>query len=300
MAKRGQGMAPVPGPGQPRIPAPGEEIGANLDGPDRAFAEGMRKMTEAQKKAVVDLREQIRKMAEARKKAGVDRADDTQEPAGPNRPQSVVKQGNSARNGASPGVANPNNVSALIRDLTRDNDAARMRALDRLARSSPNPAHHDELVKAIEPLLVDPVATTRASAVKALAVWANPDDVPALIAALEDQDGGVRRAAIQGLGRIKDERAVEPVARQMADPNASVQNDAVRALRQMGSIAEVEVVKYLNSDDVRTRERACQVLLTIGTKNSIRALTRAATGKSASSRSAQAALKAINAREGAK
>jgi hypothetical protein len=232
----------------------------------------------------------------------VDRVDNTPKPAGPNRRQSVAQRGNNARNGAGAGarVANPNDVSALIGDLNSDNDAVRLRALDRLARSSPDPAHHDEVVKVLEPLLADLVATTRALAVKALAAWANPDDVPALIAALEDQDGGVRRAAIQSLGRIKDERAVEPLARQMADPNASVHNDAVRALRQMGSIAEVEVIKYLNSDDVRTRERACQVLQIIGTKKSVRALTRAATGKLASSRSAQAALKAINAREGSK
>jgi hypothetical protein len=68
----------------------------------------------------------------------------------------------------------------------------------------------------------------------------------------------------------------------------------------MGSIAEAEVVKYMDSNDVRTRERACQVLQIIGTKKSIRTLTRAATAKSASSRPAQAALKAINTREGAK
>jgi hypothetical protein len=284
MAKRGQGMAPVPGPGRPRIPAQGKEFGANLDGPDRAFAEAKRKMIEA------------------REKAGVDRVGDTMKPAGPNRRQSVAQRGNDTRNGAGAGagVTNASTVSAIIRDVTSDNDVVRSRALDRLARSSPDPAHHDRVVKALEPLLVDPAATTRASAVKALAAWANPDDIPTLISALEDQDVGVRRAAIQALGRIKDERTVEPVARLMADSNASVHNDAVRALRQMGSIAEAEVVKYVDSNDVRTRERACQVLQIIGTKKSIRALTRAAAAKSASSRPAQAALKAINTREGAK
>jgi hypothetical protein len=269
LEKGGQAGAPVPAPGQGGLPAPGKTFGDNLGGPDGKFADEMSKMVDDQQKAGMDIGEELRKsMSNSRKKAG-----------------------------AGAGVANPADLTALIGDLTNDDAGDRRVALDRLARSKPDPSRHDEVIKALGPFVVDPLPAIRASAVKALAVWANPDDVPALIVALDDQDAGVRRAAIQAFGRIKDERAVEPVARQLADRDAAVQNDAVRALRLIGSIAEAEVVKYLDSADTRTRERACQVLQAIGTKDSVRALTKAATGKSPLARSAQAALKAITARE---
>ncbi len=87
------------------------------------------------------------------------------------------------------------------------------------------------------------------------------------------------------------------MARHLADRDVAVHDDAVRTLKQIGSIAEAEVVKYLGADDIRVRERACQVLLTIGTKESIPALTRAAAVRSPLSRPAQAALKAIAAHD---
>jgi HEAT repeat protein len=133
--------------------------------------------------------------------------------------------------------------------------------------------------------------------VKVLALWANENDVPALIGALDDDAAGVRREAFVALGQIKDERAVGPVARHLAGPDLADHSAAVRTLKQIGSIAEREVVKYLGADDIRARERACQVLQTIGTRVSIPALSRAASVRSPVSRTAQAALKAIQARE---
>jgi hypothetical protein len=276
-----------------------EKRGGNPGAPENKFADEMRKMSEEQKKAGVDLGEELRKSMKAQKKAAADVAEETPNPAGTERQQAVAKRANNTRKtaGAKAGAANPADITALVGDLTSDDAGVRRGALDRLARSAPTLSHHDEVIKALEPFLADEQAAMRAAAVKALAVWANADDVPALIAALDDEDRAVRRAAIQAFGRIKDERAIEPVARQLADPDGSVQNDAVRVLRQIGSIAEEEVVKYLDSADPRTCEHACQVLQSIGTKESVRALTQAATGKSPVARFAQAALRSIAARE---
>ena len=182
-------------------------------------------------------------------------------------------------------------------DLKNKDDSVRRAALDRLAASSPNPANHDELIKALEPLLGDAVPTVRAAAVKALAAWANADDVPTLIRALDDKDPAVLHQALAAFGRIKDPRAAERIARHMADPDLSVHADAVQTLKQIGSIAEGEVVNYLVADDSRVRVRACQVLMSIGTRASVPALTRSAAGRSSASRAAQAALKAIAARD---
>jgi HEAT repeat protein len=172
-------------------------------------------------------------------------------------------------------------------------------ALDALGRSKPDPARHDEVVEALKPLITDPDATIRASAAKAMSIWADSHDVPMLITALDDPDRNVRRAAMSGFARLQDERAAEPLARQLADSDILIHNDAVRVLRQMGPIAEPAVIKVLNSNssDVRAKERACQVLQNIGTKDSIRALNKAAAAKTPVQRYAQAALKAITARQ---
>jgi HEAT repeat protein len=281
MEKRGQGTAPAVAAGLPGMPAPDERFGANLEAAQNNFAEEMRKVIEAQKQAQAEIAQEVAKAASR------------------DRRQAMARRADGLRKGADAGAgaANPNDVTALVGDLTSDDEGVRKRALDRLSRSAPDPSHHDEVIKSIKPLMVDPQTAVRQSAVRAMAAWANPEDIPALIVALDDQDRGVRRAAIQFFGRIKDERAVEPLARQLADPDAFVHNDAMRALRQIGAIAEVEVVKYLNSADIPTRERACQVLQTIGTQQSVRALTQAASGRSPAARSAQSALKAITARQ---
>jgi hypothetical protein len=260
LEKLGPGLAPVPAPGTAGMPATGGHPGV----PASRFPAGTPKM------AVQD------------------------------QPQAVANRANPPRKrpSAESAPVNPiDPVTALVRDLANDDDGARKTALDRLARSTPKPDRHDEILKAIRPFLGDPLPAIRASATRALGAWGNADDVPALLTALDDEDSGVRRAAIQAFGKIKDGRAAEGVARQLADQDALVHNDAVRTLRQLGSIAEGEVVKYLKSDDIRTRVRACQVLQAIGTEESVAALTDASSGKSASARAAQSALKAIASRE---
>jgi HEAT repeat protein len=280
MEKRGQGAGPAVVAGPPGMPAPEEKLGGDLEAAQNKFDE-MRKVIEAQNQAQAEIAREVAKAAP------------------PDRRQATPRRADNLRKGtnAGAGTANPNDVTALIGDLTSDDEDVRKSALDRLARSAPDPTLHDEVTRSIGPLLVDPRTALRESAVRALAVWANANDVPALIVALDDEDPRIRRAAIKPLGRIKDERVVEPVARRLADPDAFVHNDAMRVLRQIGPIAEAEVVKCLNSPDVPTRERACHVLQTIGTQNSIRALTQVATGRSPGARAAQAALMAITTRQ---
>jgi hypothetical protein len=292
LEKAGQGL-PGPVPGQPGMPAPGEAPGGNMEDLQRKFEAEMQKMIEAQKKATGNRGEGKPKPADPEPQQAVAK------PATSPRQDAVAKRATRPRQeaGETAGAPKANDLTAIVGDLTSNDEGVRRRALDRLARLTPDPSHHDEVTTALSPSLVHSLAAVRASAVKALGVWANPDDVPALIVALDDQDRGVRRAAIHALGQIKDARAAKGVARQLADRDVGVHNDAVRALRQIGSIAEAEVLKYVKSPDLRTRERACQVLQTIGTQDSVRELTKAASANSQVGRSAQAALKAIAARE---
>jgi hypothetical protein len=184
-----------------------------------------------------------------------------------------------------------------LADLNDKDEWVRRRALESLARSAPDPEHHDDVIKALGSSIHDGTPSVRAAAVRALAAWANADDVPALIVPLDDDAPEVRREAIRALGRVKDARAVQAVARHLADPDAFVSNDVSRLLRQFGPAAEREVDRYLMADDPRVATRACQILQSIGTSASIPALRVAAVGKSSAARAAQNALKAIASRE---
>jgi HEAT repeat protein len=64
--------------------------------------------------------------------------------------------------------------------------------------------------------------------------------VEKLIAALKDDDWGVRKMAADALGKIKDKRAVEPLIGTLSDCNALVRHQAVWSLGEIGDNQAVE------------------------------------------------------------
>jgi HEAT repeat protein len=263
----------------------------------RKAEEALRRLKDEGGLAALEEHEKRRDVRDAiprvQRRPGTDLGDDTRKLM-ERRSRQIREKATELRKGF--GRSNQIDLTPFAADLKKTDEGACRRALERLARLTPNPEQHDEVINLLEPLVGDPLPTLRAAAVKVLAVWANEDDVPALIGAVDDNDAGVRHQALAAFSRIKDERAVGPVARHLADPEIACHTAAVRTLKQIGSIAEKEVVKYLGADDIRVRERACQVLQSIGTRDSIPALSRAASVRSPVSRTAQAALNAIAAR----
>ncbi|MCK4595593.1 permease, partial [candidate division WOR-3 bacterium] len=81
------------------------------------------------------------------------------------------------------------------------------------------------------------------------------------IKALKDDDAGVRIAATQSLGVLKDGRAVEPIAKQIMDKNRSIRIASVTAL---GNIEEgraaVLLQIALNDKDEAVRDAAAKAL----------------------------------------
>jgi HEAT repeat protein len=74
--------------------------------------------------------------------------------------------------------------------------------------------------------------------------------VEKLIAALKDDDWGVRRMAVNALGKIKDRRAVEPLIDTLKDTNAFVRHDVVNALGNIGDSRAVEPLIIALKDPV--------------------------------------------------
>lgn len=77
--------------------------------------------------------------------------------------------------------------------------------------------------------------------------------VPAMLQHIEDDDIDVRKFLVDILGRIRDERAVEPVCQRLRDGNTNVVCSAAEALGEIGSAkAAVHLIAtYARTEDAR-------------------------------------------------
>ena len=96
------------------------------------------------------------------------------------------------------------------------------------------------------------------------------DNVPALIKAADDSNFATRWAVLDALAPLKDARAAPKLAEHLVDFGDRVH--ASKALQDIGSAAEKEVAKYLKHKDWGVRLEACNILKTIGTKESLAGL----------------------------
>jgi HEAT repeat protein len=109
------------------------------------------------------------------------------------------------------------------------------------------------------------------------------------------KDVFTRREAIRVIGRFRDPRTVEPLIQSFRDNQW--RPEASQALRDLGPMAEPEVLALLKDDHVFLRRDAILVLKDIGTEKSIPALRQvAATGSSHVAGHAREALAAIDQR----
>lgn len=121
-----------------------------------------------------------------------------------------------------------------------------------------------EVADALNPLLTDSRPDVRLASLKALAVWGTPNEVPAIIRAVDDDSNEVRQLAMQTLVRLKDPRGVDAIAGRLS--NFFDRDQATRALQEMGPAAEKVVVKYYHHKDNDVRDRARRLLQEYNTK----------------------------------
>jgi HEAT repeat protein len=98
--------------------------------------------------------------------------------------------------------------------------------------------------------------------------------VPALLAALAHKDWLTRKEALKVIGRFKDRRTLEPVIISFRD--TSTRREAGQALRDLGPMAEPDVLALLNGDDLFLKRDAIGLLADIGTEKSVPALQKVA------------------------
>jgi hypothetical protein len=177
-----------------------------------------------------------------------------------------------------PGVMRPgvgglvlagDDLDSLLTAVKNGDGFVQREAMTRLARMEPTD-RRAEVAKALEPFVTAGEHFTRIAACEALAVWGDKSNVPALIQSLNNQDVFARKAAMEALAKMKDERGYEAVAKRLTEHIDRM--SASRALQDIGSGAEPYVIKLLTDSDWGVRMEACKVLRAIGTKKSTRAL----------------------------
>jgi len=191
-------------------------------------------------------------------------------------------------------VATADDVKQLLANLKSGNDAKAKAAAERLTQLDPNESRAD-VAKALEPLLEDDDRFTRQAATNAMGVWGSNENVPALVEVLKDEHVFARRAAMDALSKLKDERGADAVAARLT--RHEDRNHASRALQEMGSVAEKAVAKVIDDSDFAVRLEACKILKAIGTGGSKTVLEKASRDKNGHvAKAAKDALKEVTKR----
>ncbi len=101
------------------------------------------------------------------------------------------------------------------------------------------------------------------------------DRVPEHIAALRDDDWGIREEAAVALGACRDPRGVRPLIEALRDTDQAVKTAAARALAATGEPAVVEVGYCLQDPDLAVQEAAASILSTTADARVLEPLTSA-------------------------
>jgi HEAT repeat protein len=89
------------------------------------------------------------------------------------------------------------------------------------------------------------------------------DSVAEHIAALDDEDWGLREDAATALGQFQDPRSVQPLIRSLRDSDRAVREAAAASLTTLGQPAVLSLGFCLNDPNLQVQETAASILATI-------------------------------------
>ena len=135
------------------------------------------------------------------------------------------------------------------------------------------PALSPEVLAMLAQRINEPDNMARSALARLLGQHATPQYVPLLLRLLKGSDRSLHREAVRALGRLKDQRACEPLAEMVATGR---DYQAAEALKEIGPAAEEAVLRLFQEKHFDTRRQACEILHRIGTRRSLEALREAA------------------------
>jgi HEAT repeats len=162
-------------------------------------------------------------------------------------------------------LADSDPLARLFADLksangfTRDAAVSKLMVCDAKQRSP-------EAAKALVAMMGEKDAGVRISAIRLTGIWGNKESVPDLIKLVDSEQADTRGAAILALGRCRDPKTIEIIAKKFAGPDRGM---ASKALQAMGPAAESAVIPFLKDKDFQVAAEACNVLKVIGSKDSV-------------------------------
>lgn len=183
--------------------------------------------------------------------------------AAKNAPKSAAPSGAPA-NPTAPGslpvgsIPTAAQVDEALARVGSDDASEQATALNDLDRMKPIDERRAAVTKVAEPLMRNTTSYLRDAAIRVMGTWGTKDNVPALLAMLDQRDPVIRQATIASLGKIPDSRGAEKLAGLV--PSNSDRHNAIRALKKMGSEAESAVIKLLKHTDKQVRSDACDIL----------------------------------------
>ncbi len=184
-------------------------------------------------------------------------------------------------------IGTPEAAEALARTLDDPSETTRLRMADNLERLGPiaiepllstleggvpqarvlavrvlGNLRTAEARPALREAMLDegPLPDVRAQAALALGKIADPDDVPALVMAAEDEAWPVRAQAANALGMVGDASRIPTLRRLALDGEWWVRLNTCRALANMGPAGEGSLVEMLGSEEHPGRDPAAATL----------------------------------------
>ena len=167
------------------------------------------------------------------------------------------------------GIGDVQAVDLLIEELENRNVDTVQEAIKGLGSIS-NPQAIAPLIDVFRHDWDDPETFTvwREAATALVAI--GETSLPALLAALSDEDDAVRQEVAKALGKLHDPRAVGPLIHALQDENAPVRATVVAVLAEPGNERAIEPLVALLAQDKNTfvRARAVSALGTLGQRDS--------------------------------
>ena len=187
-------------------------------------------------------------------------------------------------------------IPKLIAEIESDEQPRQTEAAGKILAANLTKDQAAQLLEILLPRINDPDHMMRQLAGRVLSKAATHEHVPVLLKMLKQEDMGQTYEVVQALGRLKDKRAIQPLADLIAYGN-NASHAAGEALAEFGPIVEETALELLKEKHADTRRHACQILQRSGTAKSIEPLQQMiATGDPNLIHSATEALRGIRTR----
>ncbi len=161
-------------------------------------------------------------------------------------------------------------LAKRVADLQTDDHSTRQEAMNRLEMAkieSPTP----EFLAALVKLTGDADVNVRNEAMQLLGKYGTAEQLTAMLRLLKAAEQVSQHDLLDGLRRIGDPRAIEPLADLIARGSYNA-DYATEVLGNFGPAAEAAALELLKQKHAETRRRACTVLARVGSAKCLNAL----------------------------